>query len=366
MCLQIATALNLELSEHKTALKAGKEERKRLEGVVAELRGELETAAVTGGAASPSSEPHEKAMKEREDTMVETLRAKEEVLERLEVEVADAREQQLRLMEAVASQSVAAKKSEAAVEGLEATIAAQGEELEYLRALEEATQQEQQSSPPAVAAVDLSTALPVRSGSFEYADDDEDDEILHQQAVSKSPLEQAHTTSRSGNGSEKLPKGLAIVCTEFVAEAIGDLGLDIGETIVLLKAPHSKQWWKGYAQADPTRRGIFPRSYVEELPASTVAISTAVSAEMATPDAAPPPAQSPALSVSPAAASTNPFAETADTGDKPPAVAGDVDWAASSGDWLSNMSSQLSAMEASFGEPGDGAALSSPSRVALV
>ena len=52
---------------------------------------------------------------------------------------------------------------------------------------------------------------------------------------------------------------LATVVSQFVAEADGDLSLQIGQVVVLTKARPDKQWWKGYVQNQPARKGVFPK-----------------------------------------------------------------------------------------------------------
>jgi hypothetical protein len=69
--------------------------------------------------------------------------------------------------------------------------------------------------------------------------------------------DQRTASPRQAQASDADESNLSVVCAST--------GLQVGETICLLKAPRSKQWWKGYAQAEPTRRGIFPRDYVDQL-----------------------------------------------------------------------------------------------------
>lgn len=61
------------------------------------------------------------------------------------------------------------------------------------------------------------------------------------------------------------------VVTAFAAEEVGDLMLEVGETVVLTQAEPTKRWWRGYREADPScTKGNFLQSCIGQRHTNTV------------------------------------------------------------------------------------------------
>ena len=385
----IATALDEQLQERTAEVVAVTTERDQLQLAVNDLRKEIRTLRMSESAEEQDNTTSKSQHRSEADTewLLQLEANHRDELQRLRKEAEEERQTLLDEKERAESASLdeAQKKSEKVIEGLKATISAQGEELEQLK------QQLQASAEDITGAVDgegqefesdssqVSTYRPVnsqhgrtnpqRSGSYEYADDDEADGFTQEPTqprphsqFSRSIVSSDLQDTASVGGTQERTVGLAVVRTQFVAEEVGDLGLEVGETICLLKAPQSKQWWKGYAKKDDTRRGIFPRSCVAELSEERSYSNRAVFA------AAPPSSGS---AVASGAVDWIESASLSDDGSSSPQRAVDPptlrptttgtyaapsaasDWnAANDGgsDWLSDLSSRLGSLEGSFGE----------------
>jgi hypothetical protein len=69
---------------------------------------------------------------------------------------------------------------------------------------------------------------------------------------------------------------------EFVPQESGDLGMTVGDIVVLTEALAEKKWWVGYHESDPQRRlGEFPSNYVRVLPAAPAAAPAATTQQVA-------------------------------------------------------------------------------------
>jgi hypothetical protein len=63
---------------------------------------------------------------------------------------------------------------------------------------------------------------------------------------------------------------------EFIAQEAGDLGMRLGDVVVLTEALAEKKWWVGYHENDPQKRkGEFPANYVQVVPAAAAAAAAA-------------------------------------------------------------------------------------------
>lgn len=391
----IATALDEQLQERTAEVVAVTTERDQLQLTVGDLRQEIRTLRMTNSAKERDSTTGKSQHRSEADSewLVQLQTNHRDELQRLRKEAEEERRTLLHEKERdkIASLDEAQKKSEKVIEGLKATISAQGEELEQLKqqlqALPEDTTgavdgagQEFESDSIQVSMYRPVAARtsshhgrtkPQRSGSYEYADDDEADGFIHEPTqpqqqpkphISRPTASSDLQDTASVGATQERAIGLAVVRSEFVAEEVGDLGLEVGETICLLKAPQSKQWWKGYAQKDDTRRGIFPRSCVEELPdgqsysnrtlLTTVPPSSGSSVASGAVDSI----ESSSLSDDDSASlqrevdPPTPSSTTTGTYAAPSAASG---WTAANGsgsDWLSDLSSRLGSLEGSFGE----------------
>ena len=390
----IATALDEQLQERSAEVVAVTAERDQLKLTVDDLRQQISSLRVSGSAkeqdGTTSKIPHRS---EPDSEWLLQLEANHrDELHRLQKEAVEERQTLLGEAERAASARLdeAQKKSEKVIEGLKATIAAQGEELDQLK---EQLQVPADESITSVADARLEYASnsalattyrpvvgrtssqhgrtnPQRSGSFEYADDDEADGSIQEPTqlqqqpkprTSRPILSSDSQDTANVGATQERPVGLAVVRTEFIAEEVGDLGLEVGETICLLKAPRSKQWWKGYAQKDDTRRGIFPCSCVEELSAGQSSSNQAVfaaapaSTDSAVAFGAADWIDSASLSAdhsSSAQRVLGPPTLTSTTAGTDAAPLTASDWNAANGgsDWLSDLSSRLGSLEGSFGE----------------
>ena len=296
-----------------------KEARKQLETEVSERK----MVQVQERVAQERATQLEERVRELEVTAAAAAELREEdEIAREEAEVAkEEREEELRDLEAAHA---------VAVDGLKVTIAAQGEEIEELRAALAARPQASGGSSLGTAAADWASANPSGQLAHRAAEPRE-----ARPSVANVPTEPAGRNEQTDALEEGAPVGRAVVRRSFAPEAPGDLELREGEIIMLLKNPPvgvAKDWWKGYAQADELRRGIFPRSHVEEIvdedqqsaPESPLQASEAAWAEVSDSAEAPEPAPAPLA------------ADAAATG---------RNWASGSGDWLSNLSSQLDSLD---------------------
>ena len=84
-------------------------------------------------------------------------------------------------------------------------------------------------------------------------------------------LASAATIAAVTGGGE--PLRMAAVVSAFIAEADGDLSLQVGQVVVLTKARPDKQWWKGYIRGQPAQIGVFPKLAVVETPEAAEAAS---------------------------------------------------------------------------------------------
>jgi hypothetical protein len=98
------------------------------------------------------------------------------------------------------------------------------------------------------------------------------------------------SSSRQASG----PKMLATVIRAFAATTDGDLGLTVGERIVVTKANPDKQWWRGYRESDRSAKGIFPKTYVEIEGGGTGGAEAEATAVAVAPPQGPDPGASPA------------------------------------------------------------------------
>ena len=63
---------------------------------------------------------------------------------------------------------------------------------------------------------------------------------------------------------------------EFIAQEAGDLGMCVGDIVVLTEALAEKKWWVGYQEKDSQKRkGEFPSNYVQVIPAAAAAAPAA-------------------------------------------------------------------------------------------
>jgi hypothetical protein len=77
----------------------------------------------------------------------------------------------------------------------------------------------------------------------------------------------------SATSSVSHARSCARVISNFAAEQAGDLSLEVGQIVVLTKAPSAKKWWRGYIKGeDKATKGMFPRAcvQVEEISAWSV------------------------------------------------------------------------------------------------
>eukprot|EP01045_Picozoa_sp_COSAG04_P015641 COSAG04_NODE_1250_length_7576_cov_5.772101_2_plen_658_part_00 len=289
-----------------------KEARKQLEAEVSERK----MVQVQERVAQERAMQLEERVRELEVSAAAAAELREEdEIAREEAEVArEEREEELRDLEAAHA---------VAVDGLKVTIAAQGEEIEELRRA-----QASGGSSLGPAAASWASVNPSSQPAHRAAE--------ARPSVANVPTGPAGRNEQTDALEEGAPVGRAVVRRSFAPEAPGDLELREGEIIMLLKNPPvgvAKDWWKGYAQADELRRGIFPRSHVEEIvdedqqsaPESPLQASEAAWAEVSDSAEAPAPAPAPAAAAGSADASRN--------------------WASGSGDWLSNLSSQLDSLD---------------------
>ena len=284
----IATALDEQLKERTVELSAVTSERDQLKSIVEELQLESRALRATGIAEDQISTASKSAhnLESDLDSRLRFEASHRDELHRLQEEAEKQRQALLDEKDTVSARlEEAQKKSEKVVEGLKATISSQGEELEQLKQQLQASAKDRhqgavddeaghvpsmfiQAGTQRPVIVRTSSqhgrANPQRSGSFEYADDDEADDFSYeinqqqqqqqrQQQQQQQRQQQAQPRVSQGAvsvGAKEGLVGLAVVRTEFVAEEIGDLGLEVGETICLLKAPRSKQWWKGNFQTN--------------------------------------------------------------------------------------------------------------------
>ena len=103
--------------------------------------------------------------------------------------------------------------------------------------------------------------------------------IFARDAVKRRDIPRASATADAKGaggdaGNPKKTRRLAVVLQDFDSDRDGDLSLRVGGTIVLTKAPAGSEWWKGYVGGLPgKKRGVFPSSFVKEIPATGPALS---------------------------------------------------------------------------------------------
>eukprot|EP01047_Picozoa_sp_COSAG01_P085659 COSAG01_NODE_18919_length_1043_cov_2.397246_1_plen_267_part_01 len=107
---------------------------------------------------------------------------------------------------------------------------------------------------------------------------------------------QEDPTTASGSRQTSDSKMLATVTVirAFATTIDGDLGLTVGETIVVTKANPNKQWWRGYREGDRSAKGIFPKMCVEIEGGGAGGTEVAATAVVVAPPQGPGPGASPA------------------------------------------------------------------------